>query len=131
MRISDWSSDVCSSDLSRRRIDAVDGALAPWIDLHGVDEPAARWFLRRGAIGGTDAQLGWRWRHLTAMNDPRCRRNGRWRSCRDRCWRRAWHGDGGTRSRFGLVEGGHAAGTKRCRMDYFVPCVTFWCDWMG
>src|SRR3546814_12479837 len=62
---------------SRRRIDAVDGALAPWIDLHGVDEPAARWFLRRGAIGGTDAQLGWRWRHLTAMNDRRCRRNGR------------------------------------------------------
>src|SRR3546814_15157682 len=37
MRISDWSSDVCSSDLTRQEIGAVDRRV---VTLHEVEKPA-------------------------------------------------------------------------------------------
>src|SRR3546814_11561540 len=50
MRISDWSSDVCSSDLAGRSIDLIECAFGPDEPLHGVDEAVAARLDSRGLI---------------------------------------------------------------------------------
>src|SRR3546814_9663358 len=62
MRISDWSSDVCSSDLARRR-----GYPRSWF-RHPVDPRQPR--LLRGAVGGRRLQSG------APARRPGCRGGG-------------------------------------------------------
>src|SRR3546814_6108125 len=65
MRISDWSSDVCSSDLPATRFDAAAGR---HFYGHGVFSPDGRWLYAcendydnaRGCIGIYDATAGYR-----------------------------------------------------------------------
>src|SRR3546814_9300207 len=49
MRISDWSSDVCSSDLVNRVVpaDELDAAVNEWTDILGERSPTALAFTKR------------------------------------------------------------------------------------
>src|SRR3546814_17006655 len=72
MRISDWSSDVCSSDLcARRPLDATD-AVYPMFATHNAQTIAAVHHMARAAIGGArdaDGRFRYEFQKLHGMGD--------------------------------------------------------------
>src|SRR3546814_8943435 len=81
MRISDWSSDVCSSDLQRRDAEDVD-AVDPGDDEATIAGHRNVELRVRGTTGRVDAELATE-RRATGVVAPRIQSIGR-ASCRER-----------------------------------------------